>query len=360
MGSGAVEGFRRLRDGAARDRTIVIYRLGSLGDTVVALPVFHLIERAFPHARRVLLTDAPVEARAAASELILGNSGLVDDIIEYPNSTRNPRELISLARRLRATKARTLIYAAEPRGAFQVRRDLVYFRLIGMTRIIGAPTRPDLLDRQIDPETDDLEQEAVRLARCFEPLGRIDLNDLAQWDLRLTPSEVDAATAFLAPLGEGPFLGIGVGGKALRNEWGDANWTRVLSETSRDYPEIGLVFIGAASEKERCAQLAGVWTGITLNGCGLLTPRQSAAVLERATLFIGHDSGPMHLAASRGTPCVCVFGDHNPPRVWHPHGPQHRIIHDMRGVMAIAPDQVLAAIRDILPARACSAARGTF
>jgi ADP-heptose:LPS heptosyltransferase len=88
-----------------------------------------------------------------------------------------------------------------------------------------------------------------------------------------------------------------------------------------------------------------------MNLCGKLTPRESAAVMQRATLFAGHDSGPMHLAAAVGTPCVAMFGDFNPPKKWHPFGAQHRLIHDMRGVRSISPEEVYAAIRSVIAAR---------
>ena len=54
---------------------IVIYRLGSLGDTIVALPCFHAITRAHPGAERIVLTNFPVSAKAAPLEGILGGSG---------------------------------------------------------------------------------------------------------------------------------------------------------------------------------------------------------------------------------------------------------------------------------------------
>jgi ADP-heptose:LPS heptosyltransferase len=35
----------------------------------------------------------------------------------------------------------------------------------------------------------------------------------------------------------------------------------------------------------------------------------------------------MHLAAAVGTPCVAIFAARNLPRVWFPHGAQHRVIY---------------------------------
>ena len=49
--------------------------------------------------------------------------------------------------------------------------------------------------------------------------------------------------------------------------------------------------------------------------------------MRDAEVFIGHDSGPMHLAASVETPSVCVFSTHAKPGIWFPCGLQHRILY---------------------------------
>jgi len=76
--------------------------------------------------------------------------------------------------------------------------------------------------------------------------------------------------------------------------------------------------------------------------------------MREAALFLGHDSGPMHLAAAVGVRCVSLFGDFNVPRTWYPHGSGHRILHEMCGVRAITPDRVCEAARAILDERGLS------
>jgi ADP-heptose:LPS heptosyltransferase len=51
---------------------------------------------------------------------------------------------------------------------------------------------------------------------------------------------------------------------------------------------------------------------------GSLTVTQTTALLERADLFIGSDSGPAHLAASTGTLSVILFSGTNQPAQWRP------------------------------------------
>lgn len=56
------------------------------------------------------------------------------------------------------------------------------------------------------------------------------------------------------------------------------------------------------------------------------TPRRLAALLRNCRLFVGNDSGVMHLAAAMGVPVVGVFGLTN-HRAWGPYPPEaHRVV----------------------------------
>ena len=50
-------------------------------------------------------------------------------------------------------------------------------------------------------------------------------------------------------------------------------------------------------------------------------------IMDRAKIFMGHDSGPMHLAASVGTPSVSVFSNRAKPGIWFPFGAQNRVFY---------------------------------
>lgn len=69
------------------------------------------------------------------------------------------------------------------------------------------------------------------------------------------------------------------------------------------------------------------WTGKVINLCGELAPRETAAVLRKAELFLGSDSGPMHLAAAAGVPCVIAFAARTRPGIWFPHGAANRVLY---------------------------------
>ncbi|MBI3780590.1 MAG: glycosyltransferase family 9 protein [candidate division NC10 bacterium] len=59
---------------------------------------------------------------------------------------------------------------------------------------------------------------------------------------------------------------------------------------------------------------------------GRLGILELAALLRRATLFVGNDNGPMHIAAAMGTAVVGLFGPSDPV-VWGPAGQGHAILY---------------------------------
>jgi ADP-heptose:LPS heptosyltransferase len=58
------------------------------------------------------------------------------------------------------------------------------------------------------------------------------------------------------------------------------------------------------------------------------TLTELAALSRRARLFVGSDTGPLHLAAAVGTPCVGLYGPW-PAKRHGPYGPQHIALQKM-------------------------------
>jgi heptosyltransferase III len=331
------------------DEKVVIYRLGSLGDTVAALPAFHLVRRLFPDAERIALTNVPVSSKAAPLESILRDGGFIHRSIPYPVGLRDPVALARLALRLRRLGATTLVYMTETKGARSTRRDVAYFRwACGFRRIVGAPLTDDLATLRVSPDGE-IEREVERLARTLADLGGIDLSDRSGWDLRLTAAEREEARTALGPVAGQPRVVVNTGGKAAQKDWGEPNWERLLAALSERLPGDGLVFVGAGEDSPRAARLGEHWeSGPVVDLCGKVSPRVSGAAMEGATLFVGHDSGPLHLADAVGTPAIGLFGDFNRPKEWHPCSPATYVIHRTEGMQAIAVDDVTAAAGSLL------------
>jgi ADP-heptose:LPS heptosyltransferase len=220
-----------------------------------------------------------------------------------------------------------------------------------------------------EPES---ERESARLLKRLRGLGILDLADRAAWDLGLKTEEKMAAVALLKDhMIGGNFAAIGVGTKAVAKDWGDNNWESLLRDLTGAIGDLALVAIGAGSDHSRAQRLLTSWRGPSANLCGECEPRVSAAVLERAALFVGHDSGPMHLAAAVGAPVVAIFSWHNPPGLWFPGHPSWKNIRvlypdlggnkwnlDLRfrrgpgaGILLIKPKEVLDACLEVMVAQ---------
>ncbi len=307
-------------------RKVLIYRLGSLGDTVVALPCFHLIARTFPQAERFLLTNFPVNTKAPPSAAVLGDSGLVHGYMRYTVGTRRVDELLRLARQIRKFRPDLLVYLMPMRPEKNVRRDQMFFRMAGVRRIAGLPGEGDM-ERRFDAGTRLYEPEALRLGRMMRELGDVNAGDSANWSLHLTDAEREAAMAALGALAGRPLIVCGPATKMQSKDWGEENWRALLARLHEEYPEHGLVLVGAREDAKVSEYAAEEWMGPKVDLCGRLTPRETAALLEHADVFLGPDSGPMHLAASVGVPCVIAFSAHGLPGVWYPAGEQHQIVY---------------------------------
>jgi heptosyltransferase-3 len=330
-------------------KPVVIYRLGSLGDTIVALPCFHAIARKHPGAERVVLTNFPVSAKAAPLEGILGGSGLMSRALAYPVGTRSLKALWTLRKELRGLGADTLYYLTPARGLTAAWRDWVYFKLCGFRHVIGTPLSTDLQVNRTVNAQGHLEHEALRLARCLDDIGPIAPHNPSNWDLRLLAAERERAQTMTGSLQASPYLAINMGGKVAINDWGMDNWLPLLQGITRLHPQLGLLVVGGPEDHQRGQEVAAIWQGPIVNACGALKPRESAAAMAGACQFIGHDSGPMHLAAAMGVPCVGLFGNNNPPGKWHPYGPHHLALQDMRGVRQLTVEQVSQAVLRRLP-----------
>jgi heptosyltransferase-3 len=317
--------WRKLPETADR---ILIFRLGSLGDTVVALPSFRLIARRFPHAERIVLTNVPRNARETDLDAVLGGTGLVHGYMHFDPGERSASALAAVRREIRGFAPDALVYLVEQSTRLRMVRHLAFFASCGVMSVVGLPEfGADGVHRR-DPATGLWESEAAFLLRRLEPLGAASLADPGSWDFGFAAEERAAADKALQGFaGIGDFVALAPGCKVDAKDWGAENWALLGRALSARHPGLGLVTVGGPADRERAARVAASWRGPHRDLCGAVSPRVSALVLARARMLAAHDSGPMHLAAAMGTPVMAIFSARALPGIWFPHGPDHRVLH---------------------------------
>jgi heptosyltransferase-3 len=350
-------------------RNVLIYRVGSLGDTVVALPALWSVRKRFADARITVLSNLPTggDPKQAPLRAILPIPALADAFLDYAADARGWRVAVDLARAVRRLRPDILVYLMPPRSIRQRARDWVFFRWVcGISRIVGLRFGGDSQrHRRLGRALGECELEAVRLLRLVGLRTEGDALDSPCFDLLLSPTERAAAARALAVWGAGtPYIVCAPGTKMPAKDWGEERWSAWASGCGDLAERYRLVLIGAADESARADRIAGAWLGRALNLCGQLSPRESAAVIAGAELFVGNDSGPMHLADALDVPIVAVFSAHERAGIWFPWRAPNRVLrHDVpcagcrlqvcpvRGhpcVSGIDVDDVLAATREMM------------
>jgi heptosyltransferase-2 len=111
-----------------------------------------------------------------------------------------------------------------------------------------------------------------------------------------------------------PLLAVHVGAGTSAKRWPRRHWNALIQRFLQDGWRV--IVVGGPEDPPASEVLSGHerlrdWTG-------RLSVTQTTALLERADLFIGADSGPAHLAASAGTLSVILFSGTNQPSQWRP------------------------------------------
>ena len=129
------------------------------------------------------------------------------------------------------------------------------------------------------------------------------------------------ADELVASLGGAPAV-LALGATKPANRWPPERFGRVAAELARDLP----VVLTGGPDAVEAGRLAAESAGEGVRSLvGATSLRQLSALFARARLFVGCDSGPMHLAAARGTPVVALFGAADPDRTG-PWGEGHRVV----------------------------------
>jgi ADP-heptose:LPS heptosyltransferase len=157
-------------------------------------------------------------------------------------------------------------------------------------------------------------------------------------------------------------IGIGPGSKWPSKVWPEERFAEVGKKL---IGELGLypIVLGGPEDAALAARLVKTW-GSGANAAGALDIRPAAAALTHCRLYVGNDTGTMHLAAAVGTPCGAVFSAQDWPGRWYPYGMGHTVLRrrvacegcllqvcereGLRCLKEISVDEVLSACREVL------------
>lgn len=305
-------------------KCIVAHLIGNIGDVVVAIPALIALRERYPESRLILFTSAGERDKrlAGAKELLEGASFLDDVEVYATEEIRQPRSAVGLLRRLRSLQPelfvslppcnispsnvlRNLLFARLTGARFGVGFEVVTLFLFSYEQALYTGIYPSEIKRNLG-HLKELGVESPAEKFEFGPLDAAELRSIE-----------DAAGQ------QTPFVAICPGGKQVGHRWPVERFIAVADYLKRERG-LNLVAVGSEGERELCDEvLKAVGGGINL--AGKLSLRGTTELLSRALFLLTNDTGPMHLAAARGTPVVAVYGSKDLAGRWYPHGVGHEL-----------------------------------
>ncbi|HQZ39732.1 MAG: putative lipopolysaccharide heptosyltransferase III [Acidobacteria bacterium] len=295
----------------------MLVRLRLIGDVVFTTPVIRAVKRRFPAARLTYLVEA-------ASAPVVRHNPHIDDlvIVERPRGWRRLRYDWNLARRLRRQRFDVAIdLHGGPRAAWLTRgsaapvrigydlpgRRWAYTARIAWTASL-VPPRHSVLNQwdllaplgigPADPALDPVEMPLTP-----DAIERVDKR------LRDAGVAADARLAILHVSAGNPF-----------RRWPADRFAALAAALASDAQPLRVVITSGPSEADAASRVAlearrlAADDGTRIVRIGEFDLEELAALITRARLYIGGDSGPLHIAATTPTPVVALFGPTLPPR----------------------------------------------
>lgn len=155
---------------------------------------------------------------------------------------------------------------------------------------------------------------------------RFDCGDAARKTIAADP---------VAPCDDGrPLVVLHVGAGTQAKRWPVEYWRALVGRLIVE-GDARVALLGGEEDVETARSIAGPRRlADVCDRTGRYSLAETAALIERAALFVGPDSGPAHLAAAVGTPVVAIFSGTNDPLQWRPWGSRVEVV---RNVVPCSP-----------------------
>ena len=296
---------------------ILVVKLADIGDLLTATPALAALRETFPAARLEVLTTAH-------SAPVLDGTGLADAVITFdkfaydrPRDALRPASLaaaLTLALRLRARRYDAMFILHHLTTRFGALKYAALAFAVGARCRLGLDNGRGWFLTRAAPDAGFGAKHEVEYWLDVAALLGARAGDVSLWA---------GVGAQAAPLhGDGPLVVIhpGSGGYSPARRWDPASFAAVADALHARYGA-RIVLVGTADDHADAVRAHMAHAPLDLSG--RTTLGELAALLREADLFVGADSGVMHLAAAAGAPVVAIFGpsNHRAWGPWSPHAP---------------------------------------
>lgn len=333
---------------------ILLIRLRRIGDIVMTTPAVEALKAALPAASLTYMVEEPYR------RLVEGHSCLDEVIVVGKDQTfRDVRRVVRRVRKKRFDAV--LDFHGGPRASLLA-------LLSGARLKIGYKVRYKSFIYHIKvPRAvkNGYVHSVENHVNLVKGLG-VGVAEIPRLSLpRPQPADVRAVDDFFVKHGlrSRNVVALHIGAGNRFRDWGTANTARLASRLAR-LPETSVVLIGGDEDRDAEKNILASSPDPLLSLTGRIDLIGLKELISRAALFVGPDSGPMHIAAATETPIVAYFGPTLPAN-FSPWKSRARIVEkelgcrpcrqrecitgDFRCLQAITVEDVFEACREFIP-----------
>ena len=314
-------------------KNILIIRLSAIGDVVRTLPAVNAWHRHSPETRFTWLVEpaaaSVLEGHVVLDRVLIFERGLFSGFWRSPK--RLGSALLSLFTLLGELRSGDFDLVVDCHGIF---KSALFARFSGVPDRVGF-ARPDAKEgshrfytHHFRPSSSDLNR-VERVLEFAEFLGVPSAGSVT-YQLPVTAGNHQRVETSLAGLeelqGDGPIIALHPGSskKTAYKRWHQNGYVGLINALVE---KIGarVILTWGPDERETVELIAGnlrVPVVVAKKTSSLL---DLAAIFAACDLYVGGDTGPMHLAVAMNTPVVAIFGPTH-PQVNAPYGAPYRIV----------------------------------
>jgi heptosyltransferase-3 len=295
-------------------KNILVIKLRYIGDVLLATLTVRAIKAARPDVRVTMMVNRGTE------DVLSGNPDMDEIVILDKGSLSAQVRLIAGLRRRRFD---TVIDLTDgDRAAF-------------LSWISGAPVRIGFNDEhrwrgrfytQVVQSARGVQHRIDRDLEALKPMSiQAGSKDPQLW---LTPEEANSADDLLDQLGVQRSQSIVIlqpGARYWFKAWPPERFAELADRLTSQYG-CQVLIGGSRQEGDLAQQIRQMAKSRPIIMAGRTTIKQFAAIAKKSALFVGNDSGAMHIASAVGTPVVALFGPSSPVE-WGPRGGATEVIY---------------------------------
>jgi len=279
-------------------KKILMIRLKRIGDIVMTTPALSAFRERYPQAHISYLVEEPYK------DLVEGNSDL-DEIIAVPSHAKI-RDFLRILHRIRKTRYDVVLDFHGGPKAF-------LFTLLAKTQLrIGHKIRYKHIfyDVKIERKTKDKPIHSVE--NHFKLVKALDVKADQIPRFKLPPAnkiEILKIEEFINKnkLRNTKIIAFHIGAGNEFRKW-DLMRLKRITDLLSQIPGTSIVLVGGVADRILETQILKKSSLPLFSLVGQLNLRELQEFISRSSLFIGPDSGPMHIAAATETPIVACFG----------------------------------------------------